>query len=114
MTSLPVVFPSTQNHCHTARRSLVPVTTAVRTADTLVIRPWLENGSATFLTLHNPLKTYLRYAAYMNVAGRPREYTSSCPVLSERLAIEHWPYAIEALELRNFTAEKDTGEIECR
>ena len=74
---------------------------------TLVLKSWIEAASSdTFLTLHNPLDLLLRYEANMvRLNEAQAEYTSSCPVLSLRLSLEHWPYPISELRLSNFSIE---------
>ncbi len=98
--------------------SVVPVA-VVSTADsenTLILKFWQEPGSGdSVLTVHNPLSTFLRYKAHML---RPRssqsEYTSSCPVLSKRFGLEHWPYAISELTLSGFETLPESGTITCQ
>ncbi len=83
---------------------------------TLVLRAWSEPGSNfTFLSIHNPLDALLRYEAYL-ISGRKDspEYTSSCPVLSHRLGIEHWPYAVTEFTLAGFRTIPETEGIECK
>jgi len=99
--------------------SVVVPETIVSVADpesTLILKAWLDaDNSDTFLTLHNPLDVFLRYEASMLVPSASRhEYTSSCPVLSRRLSMEHWPYPIDELTLRHFSAEPESETIECR
>ena len=83
---------------------------------TLVVKAWIEPGSTeTFLSLHNPLASYLRYQAHLVRAGSEQsEYTSSCPVLSGRLAVEQWPYAIRTFILSDFRLIPESDEMECR
>ena len=84
--------------------------------DTLVLRFWREGEPAgTYLTVQNPLETYLRYDASMLRAGAlQREHTSSCPVLSRRKAVEQWPFAINELTLAAFAPEPETKQLSCR
>jgi hypothetical protein len=85
--------------------------------NTLVVRAWIEPGTnETFLSLHNPLSTFLSYEAFLTRPGESRtEYTSSCSVLSKRLGIEHWPYLVGQFQLRGFTALSDTQkDVVCR
>lgn len=82
----------------------------------VVLKLWLDptTGDAV-LTVHNPLSAFLRYQAYMFRPGATqREYTSSCPVLSKRMSLEHWPYPIAALTLSHFTTEPESKSITCK
>jgi hypothetical protein len=89
--------------------------TSTNSDKTLVLRFWQDPGTkAMVLTVHNPLGEYLRYKAHMLLPGVGRhEYTSSCPVLSNRLAIEHWPHPISELVLSNFELLPDSATITC-
>lgn len=93
----------------------VRVVAEIQGDNTLVLRAWQEPvGQETFLSLHNPLDTNLRYKAHMSrSAGSALEYTSSCPVLSRRLGIEHWPYPVVEFQLSQFQAELETETMEC-
>jgi hypothetical protein len=83
--------------------------------DVLVLRMWQEPGSSdTFLSIHNPLQRFLSYKAFLQ---RPEtdswEYTSSCPVLSHRSGIEHWPYSLSSLKLTAFSPLPESDQITC-
>jgi hypothetical protein len=41
-------------------------------------------------------------------------HTSTCPVLSERFGIEHWPYELVELRLGSFRALADSKTVECQ
>jgi hypothetical protein len=94
----------------------VAVTTTDDPNTTLIVRAWHEPGKPdTFMLLHNPLGAFLRYEATMFLPGRSQgEYTSSCPVLSRRMAFEHWPYQISSLKLGKFSLEPDSEQMWCR
>jgi hypothetical protein len=105
--------------------TIVPVSivSAANPETTLVLRSWIDaESSDTFLTLHNPLDLLLRYEASMLRADASQaEYTSSCPVLSRRVSIEHWPYPIQELRIGKFSVEPEmvgddpkTQTIRCR
>lgn len=73
------------------------------------------DSNAAVLTVHNPLGTFLRYKAHMLRPGSSGyEYTSSCPVLSNRLGIEHWPHTITELLLSDFESLPDSATITCQ
>jgi hypothetical protein len=56
-----------------------------------------------FLTVHNPFPEQIKYRAGMLIPGEPHfRKTSSCPVLSNRMSLEHWPHPIVALVLTDF------------
>jgi hypothetical protein len=98
--------------------SVVPVA-VVSTANptnTLVVRLWQESGTnEMFLTLHNPLNTFLAYQANLLRPGTSqRQYTSSCPVLSHRLGIEQWPYQVSEITLSNFTSLPESNDMVCK
>ena len=98
--------------------SVIP-TAVVPSADsgnTLVLKFWQEPGTGdSVLTVHNPLATFLSYKAHMLRARSSRsEYTSSCPVLSKRFGLEHWPYAIAELKLSGFESLPESETITCR
>jgi len=82
---------------------------------TLILKAWNEPGKPdTLLSLHNPLDAFLRYEAHMLVRGHTEaEYTSSCPVLSGRFGLEHWPYAIKELTLSGFKVIPESDNMEC-
>lgn len=98
--------------------SVVPVA-VVATANpenTLILKFWQEPGTTDMvLTVHNPLPTFFRYKAHMLRPGSSvYEYTSSCPVLSKRLGIEHWPHAITVLKLSDFSSFPDSDTMTCQ
>ncbi len=71
--------------------------------DVLVLSSWANPGAGTFLSVHNPFGTSLKYRAGLLVPGEQQfRATSSCPVLSKRFALEHWPHPIHALALTDF------------
>jgi len=60
-------------------------------------------GPDVFLTVHNPLDRALQYRAGMLLPGEQQFLsTTSCSVLSERMALEHWPHPIDVLALTDF------------
>jgi hypothetical protein len=83
--------------------------------DTLIIRLWQETGGkATYLYIHNPLHEFLVYDASMLRPGATVfRHTSTCPVLSGRVAFEQWPYPISTLALTNFVTTPDTNQVAC-
>jgi hypothetical protein len=102
-----------------AQGDLVVPTAIVDTAnpaDTLILKFWQEPGTTDMvLTVHNPLPTFFQYKAYMLRPGTAGyEYTSSCPVLSKRLGIEHWPHTISALRLSDFASLPDSDSMTCQ
>ena len=82
----------------------------------LILRLWQQPGSEdSYLFIRNPLGSYLRYKAYLlRPDSTQREYTSSCPVLSQRFGLEHWPYPISELTLAEFTTEPETDRVACK
>jgi hypothetical protein len=69
----------------------------------LVLKSWTSAGAETFLSVHNPFRASLKYRAGLLIPGEQQfRPTSSCTVLSERFALEHWPYSIAALALTDF------------
>ena len=94
----------------------VAVVSVANQDSTLVLKAWNEPGKPdTFLTLHNPMDVSIRYEAQMLLPVKSHaEYTSSCPVMSRRFALEHWPYAITELTLSNFRVEPESNTMECR
>jgi len=102
----------------TKDKSVVP-TAVVATANpenTLILKFWQEPGTTNMvLTVHNPLGTFFRYRAHMLRPGSANyEYTSSCPVLSKRLGIEHWPHAISELRLSDFASLPESETMTCQ
>lgn len=68
--------------------------------DVLVLKSWTSPDAETFLSVHNPFGTSLKYRAGLLIPGEKQfRATSSCAVPSERFALEHWPYPIAALAL---------------
>jgi len=98
--------------------SVVPaeVVTTSTAENTLVVRAWIEPGtSETYLSLHNPLASFLRYEAHLvQVGSKQSEYTSSCPVLSGRIGIEQWPYAVSSFSLSGFKLLPESGQLACQ
>ncbi len=92
------------------------VTSSDDPENTLIVRSWNERGTEdTYLSLHNPLDVFLRYEATVFEPGTSEgQYSSSCPVLSRRLGIEHWPYLVREFQLGRFAAEPESEEIVCR
>lgn len=84
-------------------------------ANTLVVRMWYsQKDRATYLYLHNPLHRYLRYEADVQRHGSgPFRYTDTCPVLDRRVGFEQWPYAIDALVIRDLVTLPAGGSITC-
>ncbi len=97
--------------------SVVPlsVVSSEEPGKTVILKFWQEPSSNDMvLTVHNPLATFLRYRAYMLRPGASRrEYTTSCPVLSERFGLEHWPHAISQVTLANFESLPESETITC-
>jgi hypothetical protein len=83
--------------------------------DTLIIHFWQEpNTDEMYLTLHNPLGTFLKYDASILLPSKSEhEYTSSCPVLSRRMGIEQWPQIINELALTNFRSMPESKTMTC-
>jgi hypothetical protein len=83
---------------------------------TVVLSFWLDpTTSDAVLTIYNPLGEFLIYRAHMLLPGATQlEYTSSCPVLSKRMGIEHWPYPIAELTLSSFETAPDSATITCK
>lgn len=81
---------------------LAVVDSGTAASSVVVVRFWLE-GDQSFLSVHNPFPSNIKYRAGMLLAGenRPRA-TSSCPVLSRRMSLEHWPHRIAELLLTDF------------
>jgi hypothetical protein len=98
--------------------SVVParVVASATSQDTMVVKFWQEPGTnKMFLSVHNPLHGFLRYRAEMVRPGSLQyQYTSTCPVLSDRLGIENWPFPITALNLSNFETLPDSKTMECK
>jgi hypothetical protein len=96
--------------------SATRVVTSANPQNTLVVKFWQEPGTNDmFLSVHNPLNSYLRYQAEMLRSGSLQyAYTSSCPVLSRRLGIENWPFQIAVLNLSNFKVLPDSNTMECK
>ena len=84
--------------------------------DTLVVKFWQEPGTSNmFLSVHNPLGSFLQYRAEMLRPGSLQyEYTSSCPILARLLGIENWPFPIAALSLSDFKVLPDSKTIQCK
>ena len=93
----------------------VAVVSVASPGKTLILKVWHEPGKPdTLLSVHNPFDAFLRYEAHMLVRGQAEaEYTSSCPVLSKRLGLEHWPYEIKELTLSGFKVLPETGDMVC-
>jgi len=73
------------------------------TGDVLILKSWASAGVDTFLTVHNPFDSNLKYRAGLLIPGEEQfRATSSCTVLSERFSLEHWPHSIAALALTDF------------
>ena len=98
--------------------SVVPVAvvTTANPQNTLILQFRQRPGTSDMvLTVHNPLPTFFRYKAHMLLPGSAGyEYTSSCPVLSKRQGIEHWPHAITALRLSDFSSLPELGTMTCQ
>jgi hypothetical protein len=98
--------------------SVVPIA-VVPTADsdnTLILKFWQEPGTGdAVLTVHNSLATFLSYKAHMlRPNSSQSEYTSSCPVLSKRFGLEHWPHPIAELTLSSFESLPESETITCQ
>jgi len=94
----------------------VSVVSVANPEDTLILKFWQEPGTdEMFLSLHNPLSTFLRYQAYMLRPGQQeREYTSSCPVLSKRIGVEQWPHLVSEITLSGFTSLPESKALSCQ
>jgi hypothetical protein len=90
--------------------------TSVESEKTLVLSFQRDTDPPSMvLTVRNPFGSFLRYKAYLLRPGFLKyEYTSSCPVLSNRLAIEQWPYPIDVLRISAFELIPDAKSMECR
>ncbi|RYG98764.1 MAG: hypothetical protein EON58_06165 [Alphaproteobacteria bacterium] len=97
--------------------SVVPVavTSTADPEDTLIVSLWQEPGTDDmYLTLRNPLGSFLKYKAYMlRPNEQQREYTSSCLVLSRRLGIEQWPHLVSEITLSDFKAVPESKSVTC-
>ena len=84
--------------------------------NTIILKFWQEPGTGDMvLTVHNSLATFLTYRAHMLRPDSSRaEYTSSCPVLSRRFGLEHWPHLISELILSDFGSLPESERITCR
>lgn len=98
--------------------SVVPlsVVSSEDPGNTLILKFWQESSTNDMvLTVHNPLATFLRYRAYMILPGSSRPvYTTSCPVLSKRFGLEHWPHAISLITVENFESLPLSQTITCQ
>lgn len=75
------------------------VATGSGSASTIVLRSW-QSGEGVFLTAHNPFPEQVKYRAGVLIPGEQHfRRTSSCPVLSNHMSLEHWPHPIVALVL---------------
>lgn len=77
--------------------------------------PGVYRGSSvhSMLTLLNGYPVGLRYHATMHANGRSSP-TDVCGVMSARPGAEHWPYAIDWLELGDFRLEAfDDSSVPC-
>ncbi|MGE0520803.1 MAG: hypothetical protein AB7P78_17595 [Candidatus Binatia bacterium] len=82
----------------------------------IVLRSWQEPGSDdVFLTVHNPFPQHLKYGiAILRPGERRFQRTGSCPALSNRFALEQWPYPVAAIALAEFRLLSGTGDaISC-
>lgn len=78
------------------------VDSPIDAATTIVLRSWRE-GNDVFLTVHNPFPKDIKYRAGMLLPGEARHRkTSSCPVLSRRMSLEHWPHPIDEILMTDF------------
>jgi hypothetical protein len=94
----------------------VQVVASANPKDTLVVKFWQEPGTTDmFLSVHNPLGSFLQYHAEILRPGSLQyEYTSSCPVLAGLLGIENWPYSIAVLNLSDFKLLPDSKTVQCK
>jgi len=68
----------------------------------MVLKAWSE-GSDVFLTVQNPFSKDIKYRAGMRLPGEERaRKTSSCPVRSGIMTLEHWPHPIDEILLTDF------------
>jgi len=74
------------------------------------LRPGSADNSALFIL--NGYGSALRYRAIMRTNGRSVA-TDVCDVAPNRLGLEHWPYAIDQLELSAFQLVPGNGQIQC-
>jgi hypothetical protein len=96
--------------------ALVQVVTPPDPKDVLVLRLWQDpQTNETFLTINNPLATFIQYeAALLRPGSSQAEATSSCDVLSHRIGLEQWPYPISELILKNFKSLPESKSVGCR
>jgi hypothetical protein len=79
----------------------------------IVLRSW-RKGDGVFLTIHNPFSRFLKYRAGMLLPGEARHRaTSSCPVLGNRLSLEHWPHPVDEISLAGFRLLPDGAALQC-
>ena len=90
--------------------------TSVESESTLMLDFRRESNPASMvLRVWNPFESFLRYKANMLLPGASKyEYTSSCPVLSKRLAFEQWPHPIVTLKLSGFELIPEGQNVTCQ
>ena len=68
-----------------------------------------------FLNVHNPFARDLRYhLAVMPLGEKDLFKTSSCPVLAQKQALEHWPYPLFQLIVADMQFLKQGDDRSCR
>ncbi|MES2443580.1 MAG: hypothetical protein V4574_12185 [Pseudomonadota bacterium] len=82
--------------------------------DALTLRFIVIDGKSTMLALENGYDDAIRYRARITVRGKSQP-TDVCLVIPGKRGYEHWPYAIERIELGEFThfAWKDGDPLPC-
>jgi len=95
--------------------SIIPIALiSDATAGTLVLTLRRDGGNSTTLTVQNSLPLILRYQASIRIAGKTdREPTNTCPVLSQRFAVESWPYPVQEVILTDFKVAAQAEAATC-
>jgi hypothetical protein len=72
------------------------------------------NNAGSFLMIRNNFDRPLRYRAVLKAPNRPAQPTTVCPVRPHLLALEHWPYPLEAIAFGDFTPLATGDAPECK
>lgn len=72
--------------------------------------PKMGDGTAMFLTVHNPFLRVLKYDLKMMTLDGNISKTSCCPVLAGKDSYEHWPHPIFQLIFENFHFVDENSE----
>ena len=85
-------------------------------SNTLIVKSWSEaDGPETFLSIYNPLDTFLRFELNMHLPGaRKPKYTSSCPALPGGSGNEQWPFQVDAFSMSGFRLLPESEYFVCR